>query len=201
MVLSKRERYIVIAVGVAGLALILDKVVLGRLWDQVIETTSQKDALQKKMNDAAETMKLSQRMAPRWDEMVRTGMKSDPADAEGQVVQAVHNWASESRFTIQMIKADRPPPARDAFLGEIAFTVAGNGSMSAVANLLWRMQYALIPLRITEIQVVSTKEATDNLSATVRLSTVYLPGGRRATGPPAPAASAPAASGPAGGGR
>jgi hypothetical protein len=41
---------------------------------------------------------------------------------------------------------------------------------------------------------VSTKDATDSLSATVRLSTVYLPGVKRTTTQPV------AASRPAGGG-
>jgi hypothetical protein len=203
MVLSKRERYIVIGVAIAGIALVMDKVVIGPLWDNLSETSTQKEFLQKRMNEANDRLATSARLAPRWNEIIRTGMKDDSSDAVGQVVQAIHNWASESRFNIQMIKADPQPPAKDAYLGEITFTVAGSGPMNSLAQLLWRMQYATIPLRITEIQAVTTKDAVDNLSATMRLSTVYLPGGKKTTPQPVPAASsAPtSASAPAGGAR
>jgi hypothetical protein len=194
MVLSKRERVIVIAVVAAGVALILDKIVIGPLWDNLSQTSAQKESLQKRVNEATNILDTSRRLGPRWNEMIQTGVKSDPADAEGQVFQAVHNWAGESRVNIQVMSAERLPLLRDAFLGEIAFTVAGSGSMNAVAQLLWRMQYATIPLRITDVKVVSTKDATDNLSATVRLSTLYLPGGKRPTSQPG-TASAPAGGG------
>ena len=196
MVLSKRERTIFIGAAVAVLALILNQVVIGPLWDHLAETSATKKSLQKRVDEAANLIKLSQNMAPRWNEMTKpgTGIKSDPADAEGQVVQAIHNWASESRVAIQVMNTDRQALAKDASLGEIAFTVGGTGTMLGVAQMLWRMQYATIPLRITDVKVVSTKDATDSLSATVRLSTVYLPGGKRPTTQPG------AATLPAGGG-
>ena len=126
----------------------------------------------------------SRAQLPQAEQEFASVVKSDPADAEAQVVQAITSWASEYRVAIQVMNTDRQALAKDASLGEIAFTVGGTGNMSGIAHMLWRMQYATIPLRITDVKVVSTKDATDSLSATVRLSTVYLPGGKRPTTQP-----------------
>jgi hypothetical protein len=44
-----------------------------------------------------------------------------------------------------------------------------------VARLLWRVQTATIPIKVTELQISARKEGTDDLSFQVRTSTVYAP--------------------------
>lgn len=181
MVLSKRERYIFLGVVVAGLAFGLLNYAIDPLLDTLAEVDLQKSRLHARMNQAANTLKLARDQAPRWDEMLRRGIKDDSFDADNQVVQAIHNWAGESGVTIQMVKTDHPSLAKDACLGEIAYQAAGTGTLSAISQMLWRMQYATIPLRITELQLASRKEAVDDLTFTLRLSTLYLAGSKRAT--------------------
>lgn len=172
MVLSKRERLIIAGSALVLGALALDQFVLTPLkaaWDQ---TQAQKLALQAEMNRARSTLKSGREMAPKWRDMTAAGIKLDPAEAESQVLHAIRDWSAESGVTLSMLKPDRLTEKTQ--LPAISFQAGAAGSMDAIGKWLWRMQYAKIPLRITELQLSSRKEGTDDLTATLRLSTLYM---------------------------
>ena len=177
MVLSRRERFIVLGTALVLLGLAVDHFALSPLLEGRSAAEVRKWALQSELDRAAATMKQSQELAPRWREMVRAGMKADPADAEGQALRAIRDWAAESGVTLSLLKPDRL--TEKTRLPEIAFQAAGTGSMDSVSRLLWRIQSAAVPIRITELQLTTRKEGAADLTVQLRLSTVYMPGGTR----------------------
>ena len=187
MVLSKRERYILIGVGVAGVALALDQLGFNPLMKGRQQAADMKQSLLLDMDRAQTTLRLGRDLAPKWQGMIRAGVRGDPVDAETQVLQAIHDWARECGVQISLLKPDRL--SEKTLLPEINFQAAGTGSMESVRLLLWRLQNATIPLRVTELHLTTRKEVTDDLTVDMRLSTVYLPGAKRPAVESRPASS------------
>ncbi|HAU37952.1 MAG TPA: hypothetical protein DCX07_09585 [Phycisphaerales bacterium] len=182
MVLTKRERYVLIGTCLAVGALALDRFVVSPLLDRRAEAEAQRTSLTRKLNQARALLERQRLLTPRWQEMLRTGMKSDPAESESQVLHALRNWAEECGITLSLLKPERL--TEKSRLPQIAFQASGSGNMNAVARLLWRIQTAGSPLRATEVQISARKEGSDDLSFQLRLSTVYSPS---PTAKPAPA--------------
>ena len=197
MVLSRRERYVLIGtviVVVAVVALVLDRFVLTSVPPEGLsETEAQKPDAPSEANQAETLLANRRQMAPKWREMLKSGMKGDPAAAESQVLHAIRDWAEASGLTMSLIKPDRL--TEKTRLPEIAFQAAGTGTMDSVRGLLWRIQTASIPIKVTELQLTARKEGTDDLTVQLRLSTVYVPA------PPQPATAPVAPPGRAGVGK
>lgn len=173
MVLSRRERYILILTGLVLGLLIGDRYVLTPLLDHCAELAAERDKLQAQVNRAEGVLARAEQVAPAWKKRSEAGLKADPAGAESQILHAVRDWAAEAGLDLALLKPDRS--ADKTPLPAIAFQATANGSMNAVARFVWRLEHAEIPLRVTELQLGSRKEGTDNLSVQLRLSTVYLP--------------------------
>jgi len=180
MVLNQRERYILIATAVVVGALVLDRFVLTPLLAQRATTQTQIEKLRRQVNESRSIIARRDQMAAKWQEMARAGLKSDPAEAESQILHLNRQWAEDSKLTLSRQKPDRL--TEKSRLPVIAFEVSGAGRMEGVSRLLWRIQTSSAPIRITEVQIRSRTEGADDLTFQLRLSTVYSP----------PAGSAPA---------
>jgi hypothetical protein len=185
MVLSRREKYVFIGAVLLLVWLVLDRFALSRLLASRTESESQKKALLADLNRAGATLRHSQQLSPRWQEMTRTGIKGEPGEAESQIFHTIHAWAVETGVSLSLLRPDRL--TEKTVLPEIAFQAVGTGSMESIAKLLWRIQNATIPVRVTELQLAARTEGADDLSVQMRLSTVYLPGARRPVVQTAPA--------------
>jgi hypothetical protein len=191
MVLSRREKYIVVVAAAATVILSLDYFALSPLLEGRSLASSQKEKLQSQLTRAEETLVLGQKLSSRWQEMIRSGIKADPAEAESQVLHAIRDRAEESKVNLSLLKPDRLTEKTQ--LPEIAFEASGNGTMESVARLIWQVENAGIPLRISKLQLAARKEGADDLSFQLRLSTVYLPA--QARGPAQATTAASSATG------
>lgn len=182
MVLSKRERYALIAaLGVLGL-LLLDRVVLSRLMDARSSLQARHDRLATELAAAESLLAAQKQLVPRWQEMVKTGMKNDAAEAEGQMLHVLRDAAEESGVTLTLLKPERL--SEKPRLSEISFQASGSGLLRGVVRLLWRLQTAGVPVKVTELQIVSRKPGVDDLTFLMHVSTVYSR--PEASGPAAP---------------
>jgi Tfp pilus assembly protein PilO len=173
MVLSGRERYIFIGVVIALAALVLDRLVLSPFLIGLSAMETQRASLSSQLSRDNALVESRGKLQSQWSEMVKAGMKSDPAGAEIQVLQSIRDWARESGISLSLLKPDRL--AGKSRLPEISFQASGTGNMNAVSQLLWRVQTAKIPIKLTELQIGARKEGVDDLSFQMRVSTVYAP--------------------------
>ena len=190
MVLSKRERYIAIGTAAAMALLLLDTFALTPLFKAVRDTSDQRITLSAQLQDAQALIAKRAKLAPKWAKMTQTGMKSDPAEAESQVLPAIQGWAEESGMRNMQNKPDRM--TEKSPLPEINFQVNGTGSLRSAAQLMWRVQSAVFPIKIKNMQINARKEGTDDLTFQFRMSTVYAPPGAV---PTSAASSLPSAGG------
>ena len=199
MTLSRTERLLLIGALAVAALLVLDQTALSPLLKARGEARSERDRLEKELATANELLAQRARIESQWDQMVKAGLKGDPAEAESLVHTVFQDWARAEGLTLSLFKPERL--TEKSQLPQIAFQATGTGNMRGIARLLWRVQSASIPIKVTEAQISARKDGTDDLSFQLRLSTVYAPsrGGGPATQPVATSESAPA-SAPAGGG-
>ena len=178
MVLSKRERYIVLGAALVVVGMGLDTFALSPLMEARDAAATEKGKLTVEMNRARKAIDLGLELAPRWLAMNKAGLKDDPGEAESQVLHSMRDWMEKSRVEIALLKPERL--AEKTQLPQVVIQASGNGSMESIARLLWRIQTATIPIRITELQLSARKEGIDDLSVQLRLTTVYTPASSRA---------------------
>ena len=170
MILSKRERYIVIGTVAAIGLLVLDHFVLTPYFDARSTVQTQSDEVTKQLNDASALFSKKRNLTKIWTDIQAGGLKSDPSDAESQAWHAVLDWVQEAGVNPVSLKPGRQT-AKGPFLVS-DFHVQATGSMSAVSRLLWSVETSSIPLRITDIQLQSRKEGTDDLNLQLGVSTL-----------------------------
>ncbi len=170
MVLSPRERNILVLALTAAAILVLFGIISPyQDWRDGVK--DQQKALQTRVREDRDVIELRARTAGQWKEMVQPGIKNDPAEAESQLQRAFDDWASQSGFDLRLRKPQRS--AEKTRLPEIKFQEQGTGTMKSLAGLLWKIQTAGIPIKVTELAVDSHKEGQDDLTIKFGLSTVY----------------------------
>jgi hypothetical protein len=195
MVLSRREKTIAVAAGAALLLLVLDQWVLGPLVSQRDQAGNTVRALQRQVQKERSVMEKGRQAAQQWQGMLSAGLKSDPAEAESLGLHALRDRAEECGVALTLLKPERLTPAdKKARMAEIVVQAAGTGKMEAIAKLLYRLQTAGSPVKVTELQINSRKEGVDDLTFQLRLSTVYLVKGRAVHGAASAVASRAAGS-------
>src|SRR5688500_14655217 len=97
MILSKRERYIVIGTALVLVLLGLDQYLLSPLLKRREEATTQAIAKRAELVEAEATRDVhGRRAANRWREMTAAGLKSDPSETEGNTLNQLRDFAARS---------------------------------------------------------------------------------------------------------
>ncbi len=171
--LSKREKRIGIVAGVVLGALVLDQVMFTPLWTRYGEASQRVETAQRDLDAARRTFENDEHARRRWTEMAGRTLMTNAPDSEVQLLNRAREWADASRLSLQSLKPERSE--REEGFQKITIRATAIGSMRQVAQFLYQVQSADIPVRISDIQLTARKENTDDLSVTIGLSTIYLP--------------------------
>jgi hypothetical protein len=172
VILSKRERYIALGTAAAIGLLLLDQFVLTP-YQKLRDSVDVDHA--KAVNDLAQADLLfsqQRKLRPVWNQILSGGLKTDVSTAESQALRAILDWTRSAGVKLVAVTPERTVQ-QDQFR-VISFSVKISGSMAAVSRLVWAMESATIPVRLTEIRVNSPREGTDDLSAQLSVSTLCL---------------------------
>jgi hypothetical protein len=172
MALSKRERLVATVAAAAMAVLLADRFVVTPILDRSARVDAESQAKTAEMERAQELLARQLQMGQRWKDMIAGTLKADPAEAQSRAQHALVDWAHQAGLNLVSVKAERMQAKGS--LGEITFQAVAIGPMSAVSQFLWRCQTEVLPLRVKEIQLGSRKDGADDLSLTMRFSTLYL---------------------------
>ena len=173
MALSKREKYIAIGASAAIGLLLLDQVVLAPFVAQRDSIDKNRAGLQTQLDTASDLFSRERRLRKIWSELEAGGLNLDPSQAEGQALRSIIAWAEKSGVSLSALKPERSTDERKFEV--ISFNVTGTGAMPDLARLMWAMETAPIPMRVTDMQITPRKEGTDDLSARISVSALCLP--------------------------
>ena len=182
MFLSKRERTIAVVMLVAVTVLVLDRYVLTPILDRQAQLDMEHARVESDLARAGSLFERRKHLGPRWRRMVAAGLNAKPAEAESRVLHAVRDWSQASGLVLASIKPEGTSEAHG--LQAMAFRASGTGRMRAVAEFLWRLQTASLPIKVTELQIGARKAGKDDLTLQFRLSSLCV-----ATSPTSDAAS------------
>jgi hypothetical protein len=189
MVLSKRERTIVIVTISAIALLVLDQVALSPLLARLDQLRSDKTMYTDKLAHANQLFLHRKATEARWNQMVADGLKSDAADTEDALDHAVYEWAQSSGL---VLKSCTPERTTQRERSEVVLYVVGTGNMSAVAHFLYAAQTSKLPVQPEDVEIGSRREAADDLTMTLHISGLYFPAAAKTS---APVGAAPATGG------
>lgn len=171
MVLSKRERTILIATLVSVGLLIANTFIIDPVLAKRDEMESQRQQLLGDLSEAELLIGNHRRMQKKWNEMLSDGLRNDE-EAESKVLAALREWSGDARLSLSSIRPERI--SGDKGLQEMIFTVAGKGSLDSVARFLWQIETAALPVKIKDMQLGSSSESGDRMSLQLHLSALYL---------------------------
>ena len=173
MILSKRERYIVIGTVVVVGILGLDRLFLTPLIERRQLTNAQIRLETERMEKATGLLTNRGRVSRKWNEISGTTLKVDGATAESQIIRSVGEWAQESGMNLSSVKPERAEKEKQFM--KIQFRANGTGNMSAISRFMWRLQTSKVPIRVTDLSITTRRDGMDDLSMDLGISTVYLP--------------------------
>jgi len=171
MVLSKRERIIVIITAVVVGALVVDKLIFGPVKGRLDEMKVQRDLREAEVAEAESLIERKRLLEPRYKTMLADGFRND-TEAESRILRALREWSDAAGVTLGSVKPERV--ASDKGLKEMTFVVASKGTLRSVAQFLWQIETAPLPIKVKTMQLGLASEGTDSMSLQLRLSALYL---------------------------
>ncbi|MBC7782944.1 MAG: type II secretion system protein M [Burkholderiales bacterium] len=173
MTLTPRERYIATATGlVLGLAF-LYWVIIGPLWKDLDDANALIDTNNAELERAANLFKNNIAARRKWKDITRGTLATDASTAESQVYNRVTQALQRGGLELQSLRPERTD-SENGFR-RIVLRVQASGNMSRIGRFLYAMQTSDIPLRITDLQISSKKEGTDDLGITLGVATIFDP--------------------------
>jgi type II secretory pathway component PulM len=170
VILSKREKYIAIGVGIAVGLLVLDQYLLSPFLARDKAITAETDKVQQQLSRATKLMKEQRDLKPVWADMTSGGLKTTREEADSQALNAVREWAQDAGVSIVALGSSRYSEEQKFMVS--TFHVTGTGRMQSISKLMWALETAPIPVRVNEIQITPQKEGTDNLQVQLTVSTL-----------------------------
>ena len=171
MVLSKRERLILIVAIVAVAMLVTDKLIVGPISSRREEMKTRKLELKAELENAQLLFSRQKLMERKWKMLLSDGLRND-AEAESKVARALDEWSKEGRLTLSSVKPERIAGGKG--LKEMTFVVAGMGTLEAMSQFLWQIETAPMPIKVNDMQIGSTNETGQSMSVQLRLSSLCL---------------------------
>jgi|GEM_PF-6780040 len=174
MLASKREKNIAIAT-VSAIALFV-------VWAYFVQpylTNLQqiRDDTAKARQDLADGRKMINAqvsLQKTMNEMRSHGLKDDESQADTQLDYAMVQWS-------QLSGVEGPPelrreaPAKAGIFPIIGYTVQVAGTSKAMSRVMWALETATLPIRISSMTVTPQREGTDNLTIHLEVSTLSMP--------------------------
>jgi hypothetical protein len=185
MIISKRERMLVLGTGgMVGIAVLIMFVVVPVL-DAAVAAASKTLEIRGELDRNQKLLDRQTSLQPVWQQITAGGLKTDPNEAESQILHSIREWSQEAKLKLVSIQPERE--AEKKVLQEASFRAVGTGTMESVRQFLVLIESSKIPIRIKELQVGSRKDGVDDLTIQMRLSTLYH--SAKAAAAPVPAAS------------
>ncbi len=174
MVLSKREKLIVVLTILVLMIFISDRFIITPFFNAKESISQEKQNLVNDLQDAARLFRHKKRIKEEWQKMLDGGLGKDPSGTESRVLHVIRQLSQDCGLSISSIKPDRNR-SENKIMKEIIFNISCKGSMNSAAQFLWEIENSTLPVKITEFQLGAREEDGRDMSLQIKLSAVYLP--------------------------
>lgn len=171
MTLSKRERLIAIGLAAAVGLFAFDRFIWTPFDQAVTTAMKRKETLEQQRAENLKTFEAQRVLRAKWNDW-KAGVRSDESAGETQALSAILDWAQGARVNLAALRRDRVTTENGFQV--MSYNVTGTGSMAAISRLVWAMESAKIPIRISDLQLSAVKEGTDELNLQMNVSTLTM---------------------------
>jgi len=171
MVLSKREQIILIVTLACVGLLVVNSFIITPVQTRLDNMEVERARLEGQIGEAKSLMDFRRDNRAKWRKLMSDGLQSASA-VESRVSSALTDWSGRTGLSVSSIKPDRGISEKG--LQEMIFTVAGEGSLEAVAQFLWEIETATLPVKIKHVQIGSSSDAGQNMTLQLHVSALYL---------------------------
>ncbi len=178
MVLTKREKIIVLVTAALVVLLLFDRYLVVPYVAMSGQLTRRTARARLELTREASLLRNRARIQRAWRQCRAAGLKRDTGAAESAALRALLAYARTADVTIESLQPDRTAPS--GRFQPIVVRVAGRGTTATVALFMWRIETAGLPLRILAVQLVPHKLGTDDLTFQMRVATLALTPGTKA---------------------
>jgi len=178
VVLSKREKYIGICAIAAAALLAINSLVIEPYNDALSQLESQEATDKKTLSDNQLLLYRQGSLQNEWQTMLASGLDVDDSVAQSQTQQNLQLWARTAGINLDSLSSEHIPAQHGPFQVldfNLEFNVSGSRAMREIAEMLWSIESAKIPIRLADMRVQSVKEGTDNMDVKLVVSTLYMP--------------------------
>ena len=172
MALTPRERWIAIGLSVAVGAYALDAVLLSPLTERLAVADKAVDDDTLALTEANGLFTNQNLANRRWRELTGTTLKSDFSAAESQLLNRVGELAQAAGLTLDSLKPERNERQKD--FQRMTYRAATTGNMRQTSRFLDSLRTADIPLRVTDVQISSRRDGTDDLAMQAGIATIHV---------------------------
>jgi hypothetical protein len=163
MSMPRRQRWFMIAAGVAVGLLILDRLVLTPLADHWKKRSAEIANLQRSIAAGRGVLERKDRTESLWKAIQSGSLPADAATAEQTVLSAFDQWGRSSRIEIASIKPQWKRGA-NAKYSLLECRVDASGPLSNLTRLLHEVERSPLALRVDSIELSSRDERGQTLS-------------------------------------
>jgi hypothetical protein len=174
MVLSKREKYIVICTAAVLGIFLVDRYALTPLLGMREETRARKQQVTAQWDKGFGLLDRQKLLEKRWQKYSEQGICEKASDTTSRVLHEVRNWSGQYGVNLSSITPDRVSSKEEENFQEITFLVSGTGNMNSIGHFLYQLEHTTLPLRLKDIQLSSRQEAADDMSLQVRVSAIHF---------------------------
>lgn len=171
---GSRQRILIIAASASLGLLLADWYLLTPLLDRRQAALARRDALQKELASNSHLILRSRQEKRLLNLMRSAGLKASTTEAESQLLNTLRTIAQDCGVVLSSVKPERTATVHQ--MQEMIFQAAGSGNTASLVRLLYRLHTSPLPIRIREIQVSSRADGQDDLTFTLRLSTLVESG-------------------------
>jgi len=171
VILSKRERYIAIGASTAALVFFLYQYMFNPLWERRAQAQSDSGSSRMKLQKIRSENNRNRATELKWEEMNKAGLRLDANTALGQLQHAAQQWAQEARLSISH-RGDRPLVVEKRFQKIVLHVSSQSATMESISRFLWRVNTSGLPVRVTDLQIRPKREASEELTLEVAISTL-----------------------------
>lgn len=169
--MSQRERMIMIlTVAVLGLW-VADGLVFKPVMAELDSLAMEKQKLESDTSKARKVRQEKMHKSARWQAMLANGLMSNPSAAESQILRSIGEWADEARLNRVAVQTE--PSREKTALRQMNVTASFTGRMEAVTRFMYLAESSQVPVRIKQVLIESKREGSDEVSLSLRLSTLY----------------------------
>lgn len=170
MAWSSREKTIGILSAAVILLLVIDRVALEPLLGRRAELQSEVEQLSERLAKADRLFNQRRKASARWAQMGGGNLRQDVSEAEGLLLNSTRDWAQDAGLSLQSLRPDRVELKGGFQL--ISIRATATGGMGSISRFLDKLDNSTFPVRLSEVQITTRKEGTDDLAVSLGMSTI-----------------------------